>query len=457
MKIGLLAMSGIRAHDAELLALGLTLPGFVERSKAIATLPSLGLLDLAAVTPRGHRLRYFEAEADGAEPAEVYDCDLVALSTFSAQVREAYAIADRLRQAGVKVAMGGLHVSVRPDEALRHADHVIVGEGENVWPAVVRAVEQGEAGRLWNAADFPAVDIHALPVPRYDLLADRPYNRFTVQTTRGCPWRCDFCASTVMLGRPYRKRKVEAVLRDIRSIARLRERPFIEFADDNTFVDKEWGKELCRQLIPLRLKWFTETDISVADDPELLDLMRAAGCRQVLIGLESPERSPLEGMELKSNFKARRATGACEALRRIQAHGITANGCFILGLDRHTPAIFAEVLAFARAVPLYDVQITVLTPFPGTPLYDRLLREGRLLEAERWELCTLFDVNYIPKGMTPEQLRAGMRWLTERLYSQECTEERRGPFFDNLRRQRRGLELSFGAEEEDPLGHTLVG
>src|SRR5262249_27088419 len=116
-----------------------------------------------------------------------------------------------------------------------------------------------------------------------------------------------------------------------------------------------------------------------------------------------------------------------------------------------------EVLAFARAVPLYDVQITVLTPFPGTPLYDRLLREGRLLEPERWDLCTLFDVNHVPGKMTPGQLRAGMLWLTERLYSQECTEERRGPFFDNLRRQRRGLEPSFGAEEADPLGHSLVG
>jgi radical SAM superfamily enzyme YgiQ (UPF0313 family) len=457
MKIGLLAMSGIRAHDAELLALGLTLPGFVERSKAIATLPSLGLLYLAAVTPPGHELHYFEAESDGAEPPEVYDCDLVAVSTFSAQVSEAYAIAGRLRQAGVRVAMGGLHVTARPEEALRHADHVIVGEGENVWPAVVRAVEQGDPGRLWNAADLPAVDVHALPVPRYDLLADRPYNRFTVQTTRGCPWRCDFCASTVMLGRPYRKRRVEAVLRDIRSIAQLRERPFIEFADDNTFVDKEWGKELCRQLIPLRLKWFTETDISVADDPELLDLMRAAGCRQVLIGLESPGQSPLEGIELKANFKARRAVGAREALRRIQAHGITVNGCFILGLDRHTPAIFEEVLAFAREVPLYDVQITVLTPFPGTPLYDRLRREGRLLEPERWDLCTLFDVNYVPRNMTPGQLRAGMHWLTERLYSQACTEERRGPFFDNLRRQRRGLEPVFDAAEADPLDRSLAG
>src|SRR5205807_2950939 len=131
-----------------------------------------------------------------------------------------------------------------------------------------------------------------LPVPRYDLLADRPYNRFTVQTSRGCPWRCDFCASNVMLRQAYRKRLVADVIRDIQAICRVRRRPFIEFADDNTSVDKDWRKELCRQLIPLHLNWFTETDISVADDDELLALMRASGCRQVLIGLESPARSP---------------------------------------------------------------------------------------------------------------------------------------------------------------------
>src|SRR5687767_7524514 len=144
MKIGFLAMSGIRAHDSELLRLGLTLPGFVERSKTVASLPSLGLLYLAAATPdaQRHTLRYFEAEADLKEPAEVYTCDLVAISTFSAQIFEAYAIADRLRAAGVKVAMGGLHVTVRPLEAAQHADYVIVGEGDNVWPAVVQAAER---------------------------------------------------------------------------------------------------------------------------------------------------------------------------------------------------------------------------------------------------------------------------------------------------------------------------
>jgi radical SAM superfamily enzyme YgiQ (UPF0313 family) len=422
MKIGFLAMSGIRAHDAELLNLGPTLPGFVERSKKIASLPSLGLLYLAACTPAPHELKYYEAESDGAEPAEVYTCDLVAISTFSAQVFEAYAIADRLRAAGVKVAMGGLHVSVCPAEASEHADYVVIGEGENVWPDVVRAAEHNHPPRLFNAHDYPPVDVSKLPVPRYDLLENRPYNRFTVQTSRGCPWRCDFCASNVMLSQRYRKRPVEHVIRDIRAIQQLRDRPFIEFADDNTFVNKAWGRELCRQMIPLNLKWFTETDITVADDPQLLDLMHDAGCRQVLIGLESPTQSPLEGLELHQNFKARQFSRYGEAVRRIQSHGVTVNGCFILGLDQHGPDIFQRVYDFALDAGLYDVQITLLTAFPGTPLYDRLMREGRILEPRRWDLCTLFDVNFQPAGMTPQELRDGIHWLTEKLYGADCTE-----------------------------------
>jgi radical SAM superfamily enzyme YgiQ (UPF0313 family) len=146
MKIGFLAMSGLRARDSKLVQLGMSLPGVVERGKILSSLPSLGLLYLAAATPPGHELRYFEAEGDGKEPAEVYTCDLVAINTFSAQVFEAYAVADRLRQAGVRVAMGGLHVTVQPDEALDHADFVFLGEGENVWPAAVQAMARFRPG-----------------------------------------------------------------------------------------------------------------------------------------------------------------------------------------------------------------------------------------------------------------------------------------------------------------------
>jgi radical SAM superfamily enzyme YgiQ (UPF0313 family) len=432
MKIGFLALSGIRAHDPKLMELGLTLPGVVERSKVVGSLPSLGLLSLAACTPPGHELKYWEAQPGGAEPPEAYTCDLVAISTLSAQAFEAYAAADRLRKAGVRVVLGGLHASVCPEEALAHAHYVVIGEGERIWTELVRTAERGETLPRWDSAEFGPVDVNDLPTPRYDLLSPRTYNRFTVQTSRGCPWHCDFCASTVMLNHNYRKRSVPHIIRDIDAVRRLVKRPFIEFADDNTFVDKEWGKELCRQLIPLRLHWFTETDISVADDPELLTLMRNAGCRQLLIGLESPILDALEGIELRANWKAKRGPDYANAIHRIQEHGITVNGCFILGLDRHTPDVFETLLDFAEQIPLYEVQITILTPFPGTPLYKRLNQEGRLLYPGRWDLCTLFDVTYQPKNMSPEQLREGVYWLTERLYDPAQVEARRRRYFDRF-------------------------
>jgi len=440
MKIALLAMSGVRAHDKKLMAFGLTLPGFVDRSKVVASLPSLGLLYLAAVTPgvaEGiHDVRYFEAEADGKEPMEIYDADLVAISTFSAQVFEAYAIADRLRAKGIKVAMGGLHVSVIPEEALAHCDYAVVGEGELAWPEVVHAAERGQTGLIVNARQFGAVDVAKLPVPRYDLLRGRPYNRYTVQTSRGCPWRCEFCASTVMLSQRYRKRPVNDVIRDIQAVRQVSNRPFVEFADDNTFVDKAWGKELCRALKPLRIKWFTETDISVAEDEELLDLMREAGCRQILVGLESPGKAALEGIELRANMKARWHGRYDEAVRTIQRHGVTVNGCFVLGLDGHDKGIFQEVLDFAMSIPLYEVQITLQTAFPGTPLHERLLKENRVIEPGRWDLCTLFDVNYLPRKMSVEELKEGLYWLGERLYSVGATEKRRAGFYRQWRNQR---------------------
>ena len=232
-----------------------------------------------------------------------------------------------------------------------------------------------------------------------------------------------------MLQRPYRRRPVEHIARDIRAITDVHPSAFVEFADDNTFVDKAWGKELCRSLTPLKIKWFTETDITVADDPELLDLMREAGCRQVLIGLESPTAGALAGIEQRADIKARWAARYRAAIREIQSRGVTVNACFILGMDGHTPAVFDDVQRFAEEAAPFDVQITLLTPFPGTPLHDRLLAEGRILQPGAWNLCTLFDVNFRPSGMTPDELREGIYSLSQRLYSAEATRRRRKEFF----------------------------
>ncbi len=225
------------------------------------------------------------------------------------------------------------------------------------------------------------------------------------------------------------------MIRDIQEIKRLRRRPFIELADDNTFVDHRWGRELCTALIPERIKWFTETDITVADDDGLLNLLRDSRCRQLLIGLESPAGDDLAGVELRTDFKRRRAADYVDAVRKIQNAGITVNGCFVLGLDHQGPDIFQRILDFALALPLFEVQVTVMTPFPGTPLYRRLLQEGRILHPGRWDLCTLFDVNFRPLNMSVDELRNGLYWLVTRLYSPDCVAARRRPFLENLWRR----------------------
>ena len=435
MNIALVAMSGIRVCDTELLRLGLTLPGFVERSKVIASLPSLGLLTLAGMTPRRHTVSYIEVP-DIAQMGQLpTGFDLVAISTYSAQVDEAYELARRYRAAGIRTVIGGPHVSARPDEAAQHCDAVVVGEGETFWPQVL---EDAEAGRLQPFYQEPrdAFEMADAPVPAFELLDISKYNRLTVQTSRGCPHHCEFCASSVVLTGRYKQKPIAKVLHEIDRIQAIWERPFIEFADDNTFVDHGYWRELLPALRGKHLRWFAETDLSVADDGRLLELMRDTGCAQVLVGLESPAETGLPGLELRNDWKLRRFPRYKEAIQAIQSHGITVNGCFVLGLDGHTPDIFGQVMDFVRETGLYEVQITIQTPFPGTPLYERLEREGRLLEPANWKTCTLFDINFRPLGMTVDALRQGFRKLAVELYSEEFINWRRDNFTKSLREHR---------------------
>lgn len=431
--IGLIAMSGVRAHNAELTKLGLTLPGFVERNKVIASLPSLGLLTLAGLTPERFAVEYHEI-ADLTSHGDLPDhFDLVALSTFTAQFKEALAIADICRARGVPVVMGGITAGSLPEEAGEHCDSVVIGEGEPLWPRVLDDFERGQLQPRYVQAPAGSFDLREAPMPRFDLLDPAKYNRLTVQTSRGCPHRCDFCASSILLTPRYKVKPVEKVIAEIREIKKIWKHPFIEFADDNSFVAREHYRRLLRELAKEKIRWFTETDIRVAEDEHLLGLMRDSGCQQVLIGLESPRASSLAGVELNSNWKARQTARYLNAISRIQSHGITVNGCFILGLDGDTPELFEEVFQFIRQSGLYEAQITFRTAFPGTPLYAQLKKEGRILREGAWELCTLFDINIQPRGMTVEELQTGFVELARRLYSAEETARRRRAFWQRFK------------------------
>ncbi len=427
----MIAMSGIRVQNPILSEIGLTLPGFVERGKAIASLPSLSLLTLAALTPERHEVEYVEV-ADIRDLDELPECDVAAFSSYTAQVKDAYQMADLYHAEGVPTVIGGLHVSCLPDEALEHCDAVVVGEGEPTWPRVIADMETGRLSGVY-ASDGADYDLADAPVPRFDLLDPEGYNRLMVQTQRGCPWHCEFCAGSILLTGRYKQKPVPKVVAEIEAIKAIwTDEPFIELADDNTFVNKHYGRELAEAMGGLGVHWFTETDISVAEDPVLLRLLKESGCRELLIGFESPTPEGLDGLELKHNWKRKQIDQYHRAIETIQSHGIAVNACFVLGLDGDGPEVFEAVERFVEEARPFDVQITALTPFPGTPLYTRLLAEGRILQPGAWEKCTLFDVNFEPKRMTLEELETRGLALGLRLYSKEATARRRQGFKNQL-------------------------
>src|SRR5512135_452779 len=227
MKIGLIAMSGIRACDDELLRLGLTLPGFVERSKTIASLPSLGLLTLAGMTPKTHQVEYMEVpdlnDLGGVVPNGF---DLVGISSYSAQINEAYELGKRYKEKGVPVVMGGPHVSCLPEEAAPYCDSVVIGEGERAWHDVLGDARKGRLRPRYGSLDG-SFDLADAPMPAFELLNTSKYNRLTVQTSRGCPHRCEFCASSTVFTGAYKQKPVEKVVKEIEKILSIWERPFI--------------------------------------------------------------------------------------------------------------------------------------------------------------------------------------------------------------------------------------
>ena len=437
MKIGLIAMSGIRCYDAELLSLGLTLPGFVERSKTIASLPSLGLLTLAGMTPPEHEVRYLEIPdiraADDPPRRLRPRGHLELLRADRRGLRAGRPLPGRRRArrprrpARQRPARGGGAPTPTPSWS---ATASCTGRASSPTPP------PGSSGPGYGSLDDD-YDLADAPLPAFELLDIDRYNRLTVQTSRGCPHRCEFCAGSILFCRRYRQKPAAKVLAEIDRILELWKHPFIELADDNSFVDRAYWLELLPEIAKRHIRWFTETDISVGEDDELLDLLRESGCAEVLIGLESPVADGLDGVETRANWKLKRLPRYREALRNIQEHGIRVNGCFVLGLDGQGPEIFDQRARLRQRTPTSSTSRSRCSRRSPARRCTRGCgaRAGCSHDGD-WRRCTLFDLNFSPSGMSAEQLAAGFRSLGVDLYSAEWTERRRHRFNERLRERR---------------------
>lgn len=353
---------------------------------------------LKSLTPETIETELFDERLE-AIPTEL-ETDLVAITVETYTARRAYRIADHYRKRGVKVVMGGYHPTFLPNEALGHADAVSVGDAEESWPEILADAAAGKLKPIYRENPYPPLDNL---MPDRSIFAGKRYTPSSaVQYGRGCRFNCDFCSIRAFYGSNLRQRPVAAVVEDIKSSGRRH----IIMVDDNLFVDPDKAKELFEALIPLDIKWSCQASIDITRDPELVALMARSGCIAALVGFESLEPESLKQINKGWNLKWGTYEDAIDILRRA---GIMLYGTFVHGCDNDTIETFDTAADFAIRNKFFLANFNPLTPMPGTPLYDRLKDEGRLLY-DRWWLDPEYRYGaaaFRPLQMTPEQLTEG--------------------------------------------------
>ncbi len=366
---------------------------------------------LAALTPPGHEVTIVD-ETFAPDDTD-QDVDLVGITVMTELVLRAYDIADTYRRKKVLVVMGGIHPSVLPDEALEHADAVVVGEAEGVWPRLVSDAASGRMQRLYQAGKMS--DLKNLPNPRRDLVPGTNGKGYIpipigVETSRGCPYDCEFCCIGQILGQQYRVRPVQEVIAEIEAI----DTPYLFFVDDALGLNRNSARKLFTEMIPLGRRWLAQGTVSLAEDLELLGLMRRAGCLGLLIGFESVQKDTQNEVKKIKNL----SIDFYEAMHRFHNEGFGILGSFVFGFDYENKDVFEQTLEFILRGCLDVVQLRILTPYPGTRLYNRLLSEGRLFVHDWWLRGYPPDtLLFQPKGMTAEELTNGFNRLNRQAYS----------------------------------------
>jgi len=368
--------------------------------------PQLALHILAALTPENVKLTIVDEQIKDIDFSENYD--LVGISIMTANAPRGYKLAKILREKGTKVIFGGIHASVLPEEALKYGDAVVIGEAEGVWPAVIEDFKKNTLKKFYKSN---SIDLSNVPLPRRDIGIDRGilgYKWPGFYTTRGCPYDCDFCSVSDVYGKKIRHLPIPKVLKDIiNSKANI----FV-LLDDNVAADPKYAKEMFRALAPLKIEWGGQSTIRISKDKELLKLCQLSGCKGLFVGMESISLISMSRMhKTLKNIQENE-----DAIKKIQDAGILFHPSFVFGFDDDTKRIFDDTFEFLFKNKITTATFNILTPYPGTKLYQRLKNEGRLISKD-WSKYNHSTVVFEPKNMTIEELINGYYLLKKEFYS----------------------------------------
>jgi radical SAM superfamily enzyme YgiQ (UPF0313 family) len=366
---------------------------------------------IAGLTPKGVEVKFYDDRMEAIPFDE--PTDLVAISVETYTARRCYQIASDYRRRDVPVVMGGFHATLCPEEVAEYAEAVIIGEAEGLWPRVIDDFRHGRLEKIYRQPERPSLT--GLKPDRTIFRGKRYLSIGLVEAGRGCHFKCDFCAVQTVFNKTQNRRPVDDIIAELASM-RQQKKKFFFFVDDNITSNVRQAKEFFRALIPLKLRWVSQASINAAHDEEFLDLLVRSGCEGLLIGFESLNPENLRAMD--KGFNTMKG-GYEQALANLRRFGIKLYVTFIFGYDLDTLASFAETVEFARYHRFFIGAFNHLTPFPGTPLYQRLEGEQRLLYPTWWldEAYSYNKIPFQPAMMTPEELQQGCLAARKAFYS----------------------------------------
>jgi len=360
---------------------------------------------LASFFPESWRITHIDEVCETVDYSKTYD--LVGITFHTPSAPHAYEIADHFRGLGVMVIMGGPHVTLMPDEAQCHADAVFVGEAEDTLPQFIGDLAAGRVKRRYSAANVPS--LCDVPFSRKEHFHRNDHSGGILFATRGCPNACEFCTLAVMYKRKFRCRPVSDVAVEFASFRGK----IIIFWDDNLSADMDYAKALCKAIAPYKKWWSAQVSVKAGEDDEFLDLAAKSGCKQFFIGFESVSQQSLENARKGFN----RANKYAEIIERVHAYGIAVQAGIVFGFDDDTPDIFEKTIAFLEDTGIQNATFHILTPYPGTPIYERLKSEGRILTQDWAKYNARRDVVFKPKHMSGDELLRGFNEVNRRFYS----------------------------------------